>query len=457
MLKLNAKNVDILHGNLLRSIIVYTIPLLLVNLLQSLFSSVDIMVLGFVADTGAVASVGATTSLTSLLVNAFFGISAGAKVVLARLIGEGENERVQKTVSTSMITAVAIGFLTGVAGVILAPTFLRLTNCPAECFDGALLYMRLYIAAAPILMVYNFGTAVLNVSGDSQRPLYYMMLSGALNVVLNFVLCWILPQKVAAVAIATVVSQLVGAVLLVRRMLCMDGPCRLRLRSLQWGWAEFKKIMVNGLPLCLTTSLYPIANLQIQSAINSFGTATIAGNSASASIETLIANVSYTAWASSTVVFVGQNLGARNQKRVKQTLVYMLTIVIVLDLFLDVLASLFSQPLLQLYVYEDTAAVLAGQTRMRYTVYFHVICAINGVLSHMIQAFGYSFFTTASSIVSVLLFRIFWMAAVYPSNPTYDMLCRCFLVSWCLVLAANVIFSLYLYHRKLKKLTVSEK
>ena len=447
---LRAKNVDMLHGNLFKTILIYSFPLFLISLIQNLFNAVDIMVLGAVADTNAVASVGATSSIHHLLINAFFGNSSGAKVVLARLLGAEKHKRVAKTVSTSMITGLAIGLVTAVAGYLLSPAFLRLTNCPAECFDGALIYMRIYVLASPVIMLYNFGSAVLQVSGDSQRPLYYMIVSGLMNVVLNFALCLIMTEKVAAVAIATVVSQLTGAVLVLIRLCRMDGPCRLNLRALHWSNVAFGKIMKNGIPIGLSSALYPLANLQIQSAINSFGAATMAGNSAAISIEALVSTATVTPWASSATVFVGQNLGAKNQVRVKNTILYTLALACGLSLLLCNIGFLFSHQLLSLYVSEEPA-IVAGQTRMLYVFLPYAICAVNSVLGHVIQAFGYSLFSTVNSVVSVLVFRMFWMALIYPHYPTYSCLCQCYLVSWFLILIVNVSFTLYLYLGKFKK------
>ena len=447
---LRIKSVDVLHGNLLRSIVVYCIPVILIGLVQSLFNAVDLMVLGYVADTGAVASVGATTSIIHLLVNTFFGFSSGAKVVLARLIGAGEEERTQKTVSTSLILALAIGLLTAVGGFFLAGSFLRITECPAECYEGALLYMRIYLAAAPAIMIYNFGSAILTVSGDSQRPLYYMLLSGGLNLVLNFVLCFLLPQKVAAVAIATAISQLVGAVLVVIRLLKMDGICRLNPRRMRWSNSSFRKLVTNGVPIALSTALYPIANLQIQTQVNSFGPATMAGNSAMSSIETMMGTIASSPWAATATVFVGQNLGANRTDRVKRSILYPLVISASLGVLLGTLGCLFSRYLAALYVTEE-AAIAAAQTRMMYTLLPLAVSGVNSVLSHVIQAFGYSTFCTVNSVVSVLLFRVFWMNLIYPLDPSFDMLCRCYLVSWLLILTVNVTFTLYLYYGKFKK------
>ncbi len=443
------KTVNITEGNLLSSIIVYTIPVIFIGLVQSLFNAVDIMVLGYVADTQAVASVGATSSIIHLLINTFFGISSGAKIVLARLMGAHDEEKTQQAISTSLITAILLGTASALLGIFSSNLFLTWTQCPSDCFDGALLYMRIYLASAPIIMLYNFGTAVLSVSGDSQRPLYYMLFSGGLNVVLNFILCYTMTQKVAAVAIATVVSQAVGAFLVLRRLLRNDGICQLRLNRLKWSFSSFKNILGNGIPIALSTALYPLANLQIQTQTNSFGSAVIAGNSASTSLETIAGTIAASPWGSAATVFVGQNLGAKKPDRVKKSILYTLAI----SLSLGVLAGgtvLFSRGLLSLYVSEE-AAILAGQTRLKYTLLPYVIACANNVLSHTIQSFGYSLFCTVNSIVSVLGFRMVWMKWIYPTNPTFDMLCRCYLVSWLLIVSVYVLFFLYIYHSKLKR------
>ena len=444
------KNVDMLKGNLFRSIISYSIPLMLIALVQTLFNAVDIMVLGAMADTNAVASVGATSMIIHLCVTAFFGLSSGVKIVLAHLLGAKNTEQTQKCVSTSIITAFGFGILLATVGFVLSPLFLRLTNCPAECMEGATLYMRIYIGAAPILLLYNFGSSILQAAGDTQRPLYYMLISGVLNVALNFVLCLVLEQKVAAVAIATVVSQAVGFLLLLRRLFRVDGPCRRQLNKLTFSFAAFKKIMYNGLPISFTSALYSISNLQIQAAINSYGPATIAGNSAMASLEGITNTVASAPWATACTAFIGQNLGAKNKERVLRTAIYTLLLSASLGLVIGVLGSVFSRPLLSLYVHEE-AAILAGQTRMMYTLLPYAIACINGILAHIIQAFGHAIFPTVNSICSVLILRIFWMAFVYPINPTLDLLCRCFLVSWCMILVFNITFTCYLYYAEFKK------
>ena len=444
------KNVDVLGGKLFPSILRFGIPLLLVALIQTLFNAVDIMVLSQMADDNAVASVGATATIVGLIVNLSLGISVGAKIVLARLIGEGVREKTQQAVFTTVATALILGVITMVVGITIAPLFLRLTNCPPEIYDGALLYLNIYFSAAPAIMLYNFGSNLIRVSGDSQRPLHYMIASGLLNVVLNYILCLILPQKVAAVAIATSASQVLGAVLVLRRILVMDNDCRLRIRGSKWNWRSFYKIMANGLPIGFSSSLYSIANLQIQTALNSFGPDAIAGNAAAVNIESITGSIANTPWTATASVFIGQNVGADNKKRVKQSILLCGAIALSLSLIIGAVAIFFSAPLLSLFV-DTEAAVRYGQTRMLYIVIPYVIAAFNGLLGNAIQAFGYSIFSTLNSIFSVFVFRMIWMRNIYPLCPTFHVLMQCFLVSWMITAVLNTVFFFYLYYGKFKK------
>ena len=445
------KNVDMIHGNLIRAIIRYAIPVLFMGLIQKLFNAVDIMVLGAVADTNAVASVGATSSIVSLLIDSFFGISSGTRVVLSRLLGAGEEKKAQKTASTSILIALGLGLLTALAGFLFAPTFLSVTKCPAECYDGALTYLRIYLLAAPAVLLYNFGSAILEVSGDTKRPLIYMMIAGAMNVVLNLLLCMVLEEKVAAVAIATAVSQLTGAVLVLIRLFRMEGICRLRLRRMRWSNSSFVAIMKNGLPIALYSAMYPFANLQIQTQVNSFGPAYIAGSTATSNLDSILATVAVTPLAHAITAFMGQNMGAGKPERVKKTILFCTTVSVLMSLALGVLGStVFARPLISLFV-SDEAAMAAGRERLLYVMLPYCIAAVGSCLARVIQSFGYSAYTTVNSIVTVCLFRFFWTATVYAAYPTFGVLCLCFPVSWALSALVNLPFALYLYYGRYKK------
>ena len=399
------KNVNVLGGKLFPSILQFTIPLLFVSLIQSLFNAVDIMVLGQMANTDAVAAVGATTSIVHLLTTVSIGISIGAKIVLARLIGEGVREKTEQTVYTTIITAFLLGGITLLVGLIFSPAFLRITNCPAEIFDGALLYMRLYFAAAPAIMIYNFGSNLLQVSGDSQRPLYYMIASGLLNVILNFILCLVMTEKVAAVAIATAVSQLLGAVLVFRRVLVMEGDCRLKLRASNWNWRAFYKIIANGLPIGLSNSLYSLANLQIQSALNSFGSAAIAGNAATVNVEGIIGAIAAGPWGSTVGVFVGQNVGAQKYERVPRIMTTCFCFTLCTASLMSAAVYLFPELVFGLFTDESAVMAIAMEFQPIAVVLF-LGSACRSPMNALINGSGNHRVNFATAILDGIVMRI---------------------------------------------------
>lgn len=440
------KSIDATRGALLPSIFIYAIPIAITSLIQTLFGAVDTMVLRYTADTVAVASVGATGTISGLLINTFMGLAAGAKVLLARFIGAREKQQTAQTVSTALITAAGIGTVSAILGFCLTRQFLALTNCPAECFDGAVVYLRIYFLSAPAILIYNFGAEVLRVSGDTQRPLIYMLASGLLNVVLNLILCLILPQKVAAVAIATVASQILGAVLVVRRLCFIDNDCRIDLHRLTFHRALFGRMLKFGLPIALHTALFPLANLQIQSAINSFGYAAVAGNAAAISIEGFIGAIS-NAFANTALTFIGQNLGADNRQRVYRSFWLCTALSVSLGLVLGLTAYVFGEVLLVPFVGVDPAAIAYGMIRARYILAFYFIASFNTVFGSTLQAFGYSFLTSLNSIFSVFVFRIIWMNFIYALWPTYENVFQCFLTSWFILLTLNISMVLFVFRR----------
>lgn len=433
---LKAEKTDATVGNLWKTIILYTFPLVLGTLIQISFNSIDLIVIGNMADSTAVAAVGATGPIISLIVNSFIGIVGGSKIILSHQFGSKNSELIKKTVDTSVITALGIGLLIAVLGMPFIPAFFRMTNCPAECFEGAVIYTRVYIASAPAILLYNFGSAVLTASGDSQRPLYYILISGMIKVVLNIVLCLILPQKVVAVSVTTALSQIIGAFLVLRRLCTMEGDGRLELRRLVFNFKAFKQIMLQGLPLALNTALYPFANLQIQSAINSFGVSAIAGNSASATIEGVPGAFSG-AFGSTATVFMGQNLGAGKVDRVKKTFWRCMLISCSIGLILGVGMYLTGEFWLSLFLPDDPKGIEYGLIRMTYVLLIYAIACAKAVASAGLQSYGYAGYTALSSIIFVFGFRFIWMWFVYPRFETFDMLMACFTVSWICVLICD--------------------
>lgn len=441
---LGIKNIDATKGPILRLIIIYSIPLMLSTLIQTLFNAVDIAILGNMADSTSVASVGATTSILHLLINGFVGISAGLKILLARYMGSRETKKIFDSVGTSILFALVFGVTISLLGFFLSPVFLNLTQCPSDCYDGANTYLRIYLASAPAILLYNFGSSILTANGDTQRPLYYMLAGGVINLCLNIILCYILPIKVIAVAIATAASQIVSATLTVKRVFKIY---ELKPKKISFSLNALSRMISFGIPLAITNTLYPLANLQIQSAINSYGSAAVAGSSAGANIETIVSAFT-SAFATATSVFMSQNIGADLRDRVKRSFFHNLWLSISFGLVIGGVLYLTGDFWLSLLLGSDSdKAVEFGMVRLFFVTLMYFIAAANGVLGTAIQSFGYPVISSISSILCILVFRVLWMSFIYPKYENFYCLNACFTASWLLLLICNIIFATVFYKR----------
>ncbi len=445
------KKVDATSGSLIANIFVYTIPLILSTILQNLFSIADKVVLGNMAGPSAVASIGATGTITALIINGAVGLSTGTAIVLARFVGQKNEKKIRETIDTSLITSVCFGVIVAFAGWFLSPVFLTATNCPSECYSGALIYMRIYLAAAPASLLYNYGSAILRTLGDTQRPLLYIMVAGIVNIVFNIVLCFLLPQKVMAVAIATVASKFISAILVFCRICKLDNGARVHVLKMRFRGSSFWRILRFGIPASISSLVLPIGNLQIVTATNSFGTNAIAGNSAAASIIT-IAEAFCGGFGSATTTFIGQNIGAQNKERVKKSFWYFLGFNVLISGTIGIILFLTGEFWLGIVLgASSTDAISYGMTRMFYVSLFVFIHAINQVLVHALQAFGYPMLTSITNIAFNLGFRVLWMQFIYPLKPEFATINLCFTVSWTLNMTFYAIFTAIIYTRYVRK------
>jgi len=446
-----AKKVDATKGNLAKLIFIYTLPLIFSTILQNMFNIADKAVLGNMAGSTAVAAIGATTVVSTLIINGAIGLSSGTSIILARLVGQKDTEKIKQTIDTSLITAALIGLFLAIAGVLFSPIILTATDCPVECYDGAVLYMRICLAGAPATLLYNYGSAILRTLGDTQKPLLYITIAGIVNVGLNVILCLILPQKVMAVAIATVASKIVSVILVLRRISRFDKKFSFHLLRMRPRLPTFAQIIRFGIPTSLSNLMVPLSNLQITPAINSFGVAAVAGNSAATSIQG-IASAFSSGFGIATTTFVGQNLGAKQPERVKQSFWLLLGFNFLITGTLGVLFYLSGRFWLGVILgASETSAIEYGMTRLLYVCLFIFVLAINNILSHALQAFGYPLFTSISSISFTLGFRVLWMLMVYPKFPTINTIMLCYLVSWVLNMILYATFFTVVYRRYTKK------
>lgn len=446
-MKMRSK-VDITGGPILKSIIIFAIPIMLGALVQVAFNAADLIVVGNMGDEAAVASVGAVSPIANLLVNSFVGFSAGINAVLARSLGQQNEKRTARIVSTSVIFSVALGALIMIACFIFSEPLLRVTNCSEECIDGAKIYMNIYAVGIPAILLYNFSGAIIRSTGDTVRPFLHLVVSGIVNVVLNIVLCFILDNKVVAVAVATTASQLVGAVLTFIHLIRLDGVCKFDFKSISFSCQELLSIVKIGGPCAFNLALFSLSNVQMHSAINSYGTAATAGNAAATNLETLVGSFT-TGFSTSTVPFVGQNVGAGKPERVKKSIMCCFALIFVISLISSLSIYSLGEHALALYLPDSREGIEFGLSRMKFVLLFYVIAATYNVFVNSMQAFGYSFIPMLNSVITVLGFRVLWLELIYPRldavKHTIDNVYMCYTISWSLSFIAHMIMFIIVY------------
>ncbi len=442
---------DMTTGPLLPKILIFSGPLILTGILQLLYNAADIVVVGRFAGAASLAAVGSTGSLINLIVNIFMGLSVGASVMVARGYGAGDYKAVQDTVHTSILVALISGVAVGIFGFVMARPILHWMDSPDDVIDLAALYVRIYFLGMPFNLLYNFGAGILRAVGDTKRPLYYLTISGAVNVVLNLILVIGFHMDVAGVAIATVASQAISTVLVLMCLIRTHTSIHLDLKKLAVRKDAMIGIVRVGLPAGLQGSLFSISNVMIQSAVNSFQSTAMAGNAASSNLEGFV----YTAMNciyQADLTFASQNFGARNMKRVKKTLWNCLGTVVVIGLTLGLLFLLLDRFLLGIYN-QDPDVIDFGVMRMWIIMPTYFICGMMDVMVGQLRGVGYSVLPMIVSLSGACLFRIVWITTIFsmPAYHTLQVLYLSYPVSWALTFAIHMTCYLTIARKKLKE------
>ncbi len=425
-----AYEIDMCNGPLFSGLLLFALPLMLSGVLQLLFNAADIVVVGRFVGSHAMAAVGATSSLINLLVNFFIGISVGTNVLVARYCGAQSYRDVQETVHTSLLVAIVGGVVLIGLGVVLARPMLEGMGTPVDVLDQAVLYMKLYFIGMPATMLYNFGAAILRAIGDTRRPLYFLLISGVVNVIFNLFFVIQLHMGVAGVAIATVISQCISALLILQCLMRMDGVCHVELSHLRFHSAKMREMLRVGLPAGFQSVIFNVSNVLIQSSINSFGALAVAGNTAGSNIEGFV----YTAMNAiyqTALSFTSQNLGAKNFKRIDQILTRCLLSVTVVGLILGNGAYLLGHQLLSIYS-TDPEVISFGLLRMGIISVSYFTCGLMDVFSGSIRGMGYSVMPMLVSLTGACLFRIIWIFTVFQWSHTLFTLYISYPISWVL-------------------------
>ena len=449
--------IDMCNGPLLGKLLIFSLPLMLSGILQLLFNAADLIVVGQFATNSktALAAVGSTGSLTNLIINVFIGLSVGSNVLVARFYGAKRNDEVNRVVHTSIMISIIFGIFLAFFGVATARYLLELMDTPEDVLDQATLYMRIYFAGMPVIMLYNFGSAILRAMGDTKRPLYYLLIAGIVNVILNLIFVIQFHLDVAGVAIATVISQAISAALIVLSLTKSDGPCRLNLRKLRIHKTELLRMAQIGLPAGFQGAIFSISNVLIQSSINSFGSTAMAGSTASANIEGFV----YTAMNTfhhTAVNFTSQDLGAHKFDRIKKSILLNIVLVSIVGILLGGGAYLLGPELLRIYN-KDAEVVSYGMIRLLYVCVPYFLCGIMDTLVGGIRGMGVSVLPMFTSLIGACGLRILWIYTIFQWDRTLPVLFLSYPVTWLITALAHTVCCIIVYRRIVRHAGVTVK
>lgn len=441
---------DMCNGPVLKKMLIFTLPLIFSSNLQLLFNAADIVVIGKFAGDNSMGAVGANTALINLLTNAFIGLSVGANVLASRKYGAKKYDELKKTVHTAMALSVISGIFLTIIGCIFAPVFLEWMMTPEDIIGLASVYLRILFLGMPAMMVYNFGAAILRSIGDTKRPLYFLMISGVLNVLLNLLFVIVFKMDVAGVALATICSQYLSAFLVVRCMIKEKGPINLVLKDLRVHREQLFGILRVGFPAGCQGVIFALSNVVIQSSINSFGKICVSGNAAAQSIEGFI-YISMNSFYQAAISFTSQNVGAGRYDRIKKITASALVSVIITGVVLGWTAYLMGDKLMAIYT-DSNEVIIAGLGRMRVIATTYALCGVMDVLVGILRGLGYSVIPMIVSLIGACGLRLLWLGTVFKMDQfhTEFNVYVSYPISWIVTILAHVI-TLLIIAKKIKK------
>lgn len=441
------KDICMTEGSVMRSLISYSVPLILAGMLQMLFNAADLAVVGHFAEKSATASVGATGSIIGLTVSSVIGISAGVNVILSRCIGASDPDKVKKTVQTAMTTASIIGIAVMIFGLSISRYSLVATDCPESALEGAVSYMKIYFLGAPAIFIYNFGFAIIRTRGDTKSPLAIMSVAGVANVLLNLLFVAVFHLDAAGVAMATSLSQYIGAILTTFVLVKDQGFCHFDIKSPHISSGELLGILRYGIPSGINTAVYSITNILIQTAINTYGESAVSGNSAASSIEGFLV-VGVSSFSSACIAFMGQNIGAGKKDRVKRVFGDSLIFVMLYCAVLGWGSFLFMKQIVgAVYLPNDSLGVQNSIIRGTYLLTLYWMSGILNILSAGTSSLGFPTLGMINSLSTVLSVRLIWMKLIYPKRPSLAVVYQCYPMTWLVTILFFIVILVFAVKR----------
>ena len=448
-----AKNkMDMTHGTLWNKILIFALPLAASSILQQLFNSVDTAVVGRFASSQALAAVGSNGSLISLLINLFIGISLGSNVVIAHYIGQGAQKNIQAAIHTAIVVALVSGFFVMILGQFIARPVLLLMGTPEDVIDLAVLYLRIYLLGMPFIMLYDFGSSILRSTGDSKRPLYSLIVAGVINTLLNLVLVIGFKLSVSGVAIATVISNVVSSGIVIYFLTQESEPIKLDLKKLAVSTTELKKILKIGVPAGLQGMMFSIANVCIQSTINSFGSDAIAGSAAALNYE-FFSYFMVNAFAQTTVTFTSQNYGAGEYGRCKKIFRIVMMFSLISCGLLSAVFVIGRGFFLEIYSTDANVLVYAKQ-RICIATTLELLTSIYEISAGAMRGLGHSMTPAVITFMGSCVLRLIWISTACKMVHEFWVLMIIYPISWIITGIAMMIAYGMLKHRIFKKAQV---
>ncbi len=441
--------VDMTSGAIFKKIVAFAVPLIFTNLLQILFNMCDVLVLGIFVNDRAVAAVGGTSALINLIVGLFVGLSVGANVMVSAYLGKKDEERVRRTVGTSLLVAIIVGTGLIFVGVFGAKTFLAWMNCDENVIDMSATYLKIYFIGMPVMMVYNFCAAILRAAGETVKPLVYLTIGGVVNVILNVFFVLVLKKNVEGVAIATVVSQCISAACCIVLLLKSKGALQLRFKYLRIYREQLWEMIKIGVPSGLQGCLFSISNVVVQSSVNSFGEYVMAGNSYSQQIESIVYQA-MNGVSLSALSFVGQNYGAGKYDRIKKIVLECVLLVTAVGVVLGGLAVLLAKPIVGL-ITDDAYVVDVAAKRLLIVCAPYFLCGIMEVYSFTLRGFGKSTSSMLINLFGTCVFRLVWIKIMLGIIDEVFMIYWAYPISWFLAAAGMIIYYEIVIRKLIKK------
>jgi len=445
-----ANEIDMLHGSLMKRILLFALPLAATGTVQQLFNAADGMILGHFAGSHALAAVGSTAPIINLSINLFIGLSIGANVVIANYIGQGRSDRISDAVHTTVLLSLVAGVTIAVVGMCIARPMLHAMDSPEDVIDLSTVYLRIFFSGMPFMMIYIYASAILRSKGDTRRPLVILLCSGVVKVAVSLLFVVVLGMSVKGVAIATIIANILNSGALVYLLLHERGPFKLNLHKIGIKKEHLVRILKIGVPAGVQSMVFSFSNVVIQSAINSFGADAIAGSAAAVNFEFFCYFV-LNAFGQAAVTFTSQNFGARNADRCREVFKDCMILGAAAMLICN-LGFFLGRDFFILAFTTDAAVIPWAMIRFRRALIFQWVASSYEISGQCMRGMGHSLLPALFSVLGSCVLRIIWIYTIFQSFRTFEMLLNIYPISWAITGVATLIAYAIISKKEFKRM-----